>query len=114
VNHALSERARLLRKFPPGLQLCQILFFLVLDIGESGLKLLGILVQIVLRFLFQFSVQLPPVLGIARLMGFVFPVGYIALDEIQPDLTVPADDLGRVCLDLMLQICVKYLGQELT
>jgi hypothetical protein len=42
-------------------------------------------------------------------MGPFLPVGYIALDKVQPYLSVSADDLRRIYFDLMLQICGQYL-----
>lgn len=111
VHHPVSKRAGQLRKFSSCLQLCQILFFLVLDVGKRSLELLSILVQVVLCFLFQFPVNLPPVFRVTRLVGFVLPVRYIAPDEVQPYLGVSADDLGRVYFNLVLQTCGEYLKQ---
>jgi hypothetical protein len=42
-------------------------------------------------------------------MWFRLPVWYVPFNELEPYLAVPSDELGRVCLELMLH---KY-GQSL-
>ena len=94
MHHPLSNRPGRSRQFPPRLQLRQILFLLILDVSKCGLQLLGILIQVILRFFLQLPVYFPPVLGVGGLMWFAFPIGYITLNEIQPYFAIPPNDLG--------------------